>query len=178
MSAIKDVSIIVKWNGREYPVTDLSDQETVAVLKHEIARLTNVRPERQKLLNLRYKGMPCLINQSNVFQAKNVDFIVVTGKAAPDDLKLSALELKPNFKLMMVGSLEADIEGVANVQYDNRDIIDDFDDDTVDDRTASHFHKMDVSVKLTEKISTFCLVRCKSQSKFIFYFLFFSCKFI
>lgn len=57
MSAIKDVSFIVKWNGKEYPVTDLSDQETVAVLKHEIARLTNVRPERQKLLNLRYKGV-------------------------------------------------------------------------------------------------------------------------
>lgn len=56
MSTLKDVSIIVKWNGKEFPITDLSDQETVAVLKHEIARLTNVRPERQKLLNLKYKG--------------------------------------------------------------------------------------------------------------------------
>lgn len=56
MTEIKDVSILVKWNGKEYPITDLSDQETVAVLKHEIARLTNVKPERQKLLNLRYKG--------------------------------------------------------------------------------------------------------------------------
>lgn len=55
-STLKDVSIIVKWNGKEYPITDLSDQETVAVLKHEIARLTNVRPERQKLLNLKHKG--------------------------------------------------------------------------------------------------------------------------
>lgn len=56
MSTLKDVSIIVKWNGKEFPITDLSDQETVAVLKHEIAKLTNVRPERQKLLNLKYKG--------------------------------------------------------------------------------------------------------------------------
>lgn len=56
MSTIKDVSIIVKWNGKEYPILDLSDQETVAVLKHEIAKLTNVRPERQKLLNLKHKG--------------------------------------------------------------------------------------------------------------------------
>lgn len=56
MSTLKDVSIIVKWNGKEYPITDMSDQETVAVLKHEIARLTNVRPERQKLLNLKHKG--------------------------------------------------------------------------------------------------------------------------
>lgn len=59
MSTLKDVSIIVKWNGKEFPITDLSDQETVAVLKHEIAKLTNVRPERQKLLNLKYKGMTC-----------------------------------------------------------------------------------------------------------------------
>lgn len=58
MSTIKDVSIIVKWNGKEFPIMDqLSDQDTVAVLKHEIAKLTNVRPERQKLLNLKYKGM-------------------------------------------------------------------------------------------------------------------------
>lgn len=56
MSTIKDLSIIVKWNGKEFPILDLSDQETVAVLKHEIAKLTNVRPERQKLLNLKYKG--------------------------------------------------------------------------------------------------------------------------
>lgn len=56
MSTLKDVSIIVKWNGKEYPITDLSDQETVAVLKHEIAKLTNVRPERQKLLNLKHRG--------------------------------------------------------------------------------------------------------------------------
>lgn len=68
------------------------------------------------------------------------------GKAAADDLKLSALELKPNFKLMMVGSLEADIEGVANAQFDNRDIIDDFDDENNDDKTANNFHKMDVSL--------------------------------
>lgn len=56
MSTLKDVSIIVKWNGKEYPIMDLSDQETVAVLKHEIAKLTNVRPERQKLLNLKHRG--------------------------------------------------------------------------------------------------------------------------
>lgn len=57
MSSLKDVSIILKWNGKEFKITDLSDQETVAALKHEIAKLTNVRPERQKLLNLKHKGM-------------------------------------------------------------------------------------------------------------------------
>lgn len=66
------------------------------------------------------------------------------GKNAPDDLRLSALELKPNFKLMMVGSLEADIQDVCNVQFDNRDVIDDFDDDNNDERSSYNFHKMEV----------------------------------
>jgi len=47
--------VIVKWSGKEYPV-DLTDQDTVEVLRHEIFRKTQVRPERQKLLNLKYKG--------------------------------------------------------------------------------------------------------------------------
>lgn len=63
MSTLKDVSIIVKWNGKEFPIMDLSDQETVAVLKHEIAKLTNVRPERQKLLNLKHKGLYISFNR-------------------------------------------------------------------------------------------------------------------
>lgn len=45
---------------------------------------------------------------------------------------------------MMVGSLESDIEDVCNVQFDNRDIIDDFDDENADEKTPHHFHKMEV----------------------------------
>lgn len=55
MDDIKDITIIVKWCGNEYPM-DLTNQDTVAVLRHEIFRKTQVRPERQKLLNLKYKG--------------------------------------------------------------------------------------------------------------------------
>lgn len=45
---------------------------------------------------------------------------------------------------MMVGSLEADIEDVCNVQFDNRDIIDDFDDENADEKAPHQFHKMEV----------------------------------
>lgn len=83
-------------------------------------------------------------------------------------MRLSALDLKPNFKLMMVGSLEVDIQDVQN-SIDNRDVIDDFDDDN-DERTTYNFHKMEVSgrlfsldifdlVAVPEKISLF---RCKA----------------
>lgn len=70
--------------------------------------------------------------------------VVVLGKVATDELRLSALDLKMNFKLMMVGSLEADIQDVQNT-FDNRDVIDDFDDDN-DERTVYNFHKMEVSL--------------------------------
>lgn len=56
MAELKEVQIIVKWSGKEFPISDLSDLDTVAVLKHEIYKATNVRPERQKLLNLKHKG--------------------------------------------------------------------------------------------------------------------------
>lgn len=57
MDDIKDVAIIVKWCGKEYPINDLTEHDTVAVLRHEIFKQTHVRPERQKLLNLKYKGL-------------------------------------------------------------------------------------------------------------------------
>ncbi|GAB0096500.1 Ubiquitin-like domain-containing CTD phosphatase 1 [Sergentomyia squamirostris] len=102
MSNLKEIKIIVKWSGKEYEISDLSEQDTVALLKHEICKKTNVQPNRQKLLNLKYKG-----------------------KFPPDDLRLSVLEIKPNFKVMMMGSIEADIEEVSKVP-EEEDVIDDF----------------------------------------------------
>uniref|UniRef100_A0A0A1XHX7 Ubiquitin-like domain-containing CTD phosphatase 1 n=1 Tax=Zeugodacus cucurbitae TaxID=28588 RepID=A0A0A1XHX7_ZEUCU len=104
VTEIRQLSIIIKWAGNEYPLTELTDQDTVAVLRHEIFKLTQVRPERQKLINLRYKG-----------------------KVAPDDTKLCVLDLKHNFKLMMVGSTEAAIESAMQLPDDIAEVIDDFD---------------------------------------------------
>lgn len=53
----------------------------MGVLKHEIFKKTQVQPNRQKLLNLKQKGK--LVTDENI--------------------KINALELKQNFKLMMVG---------------------------------------------------------------------------
>ncbi|XP_005181423.1 ubiquitin-like domain-containing CTD phosphatase 1 [Musca domestica] len=105
MSEVREITIVVKWSAKEYPITDLTDQDTVAVLRHEIFKRTLVRPNRQKLLNLKYKGKP-----------------------AEDSLKLGNLELKPNFKLMMVGSTEADIEDACQKPDDIGEIIDDLED--------------------------------------------------
>ena len=48
------------------------------------------------------------------------------GKMAEDTLKLGHLELKPNFKIMMVGSTEADIEDACQRPNDIGEVIDDF----------------------------------------------------
>lgn len=111
----KDVSILVKWCGKEYPVTDLNEHDTVAGLRHEICKLTQVRPERQKLLNLKYKGAN-----------------------AADDIRLGQMQLKPNYKLMMVGSLEADINDAASRPADADNVLDDFEDIDAEAKVPLH----------------------------------------
>lgn len=56
MTEVNEIVIVLKWSGKEYPISDLTDQDTVEMLRHEIFRKTQVRPERQKLLNLKHKG--------------------------------------------------------------------------------------------------------------------------
>jgi hypothetical protein len=59
-SSVKEICVVIKWSGKEYPINDLTEIDTVAVIKHEIFKRTQVRPERQKLLNLKFKGKLCL----------------------------------------------------------------------------------------------------------------------
>lgn len=53
----EEVKLIVKWSGKEYEIESLSENDNVATLKHAIFKKTGVRPERQKLLNLKHKGL-------------------------------------------------------------------------------------------------------------------------
>lgn len=51
-----EVKIVVKWSGKEYEICNLSESDCVGTLKSAIHKETGVRPERQKLLNLKLKG--------------------------------------------------------------------------------------------------------------------------
>jgi len=51
-----EVRIVVKWSGKEYEICNLSESDSVGTLKNAIHKETGVRPERQKLLNLKFKG--------------------------------------------------------------------------------------------------------------------------
>lgn len=50
------IKLSVKWNGREYEMPELSPSDSVAMLKIAIENATGVRPERQKLLNVKFQG--------------------------------------------------------------------------------------------------------------------------
>lgn len=50
------LDIIIKWNGNDYDVKNLNSNSDVKTLKEEIFKCTGVRPERQKLINLRILG--------------------------------------------------------------------------------------------------------------------------
>lgn len=62
-----EIKITVKWSGEEYPITDIEENDTVLSLKEKIENLTGVRPERQKLLNLKFKGYIFLLKLANSF---------------------------------------------------------------------------------------------------------------
>lgn len=48
--------LIVKWSGKEYEI-ELTENDSIAELKSAIEKQTGVKPERQKLLNLKLKGL-------------------------------------------------------------------------------------------------------------------------
>uniref|UniRef100_A0A672LM32 Ubiquitin-like domain-containing CTD phosphatase 1 n=1 Tax=Sinocyclocheilus grahami TaxID=75366 RepID=A0A672LM32_SINGR len=98
------VSVIIKWGGQEYSISTLSEEDTVLDLKQSIKSLTGVLPERQKLLGLKVKGKP-----------------------AYDDVKLGDLKLKPNTKIMMMGTREESLEDVLAPPPENDDVVNDFD---------------------------------------------------
>lgn len=62
----EEVKIIVKWSGEEYPITDIDKNDTVLTLKEKIQKVTGVRPDRQKLLNLKFNGYFFLIDVYNI----------------------------------------------------------------------------------------------------------------
>ncbi|KAK2716598.1 ubiquitin-like domain-containing CTD phosphatase 1 [Artemia franciscana] len=97
-------SIVVKWSGKEYRIESVTSTTKVSDLKAQIFELTGVHPSRQKLLNLKYKG-----------------------KTPNDDVLLSLLQLKAGTKIMMVGSLEQEIQTITEIKVDQTNIIDDFD---------------------------------------------------
>ncbi|KAK9889715.1 hypothetical protein WA026_007097 [Henosepilachna vigintioctopunctata] len=98
-----DLNVVVKWSGREF-VIQYGPNDTVFDLKNFIYTQTKVKPERQKLLNLKFKG-----------------------KTPEETCNLSSLKLKSGFKIMMMGSLEEEIEKVNSEPEGMPEVVNDLD---------------------------------------------------
>ncbi|KAH9301534.1 hypothetical protein KI387_013117, partial [Taxus chinensis] len=79
--SLEEISVVVKWKGREYRVQVCGD-ESVGELKRRICEVTNVLPKRQKLL------CPLKFNDATLF---------------------STLSLKSSLKITMMGTVEDEI---------------------------------------------------------------------
>ncbi|KAK7063089.1 Ubiquitin-like domain-containing CTD phosphatase 1 [Halocaridina rubra] len=96
--------VTVKWNGKEYEIEVDEPTMTVKDFKDAIEKKTCVRPERQKLLNLKLKG-----------------------KTPDDETKMAAISLRPGTKIMMMGSLEASVEEAQRIPDNLPTVINDLD---------------------------------------------------
>uniref|UniRef100_A0A1B6CJG5 Ubiquitin-like domain-containing CTD phosphatase 1 n=1 Tax=Clastoptera arizonana TaxID=38151 RepID=A0A1B6CJG5_9HEMI len=97
------IKLFVKWSGKEYEINDITLNDNVGSLKESIYKLTRVRSDRQKLLNLKFNG-----------------------KMPMNNLQLSELKIKDGFKLIMMGSLEDDIVEASTPPENMPQVIDDF----------------------------------------------------
>ncbi len=103
MSLFTEISI--KWNGNDYKVANLLESNSVNDLKNELYKLTNVMPERQKLLGLKTNS----------------------GQAAVNETLLIDLKYKAGTKIMMMGTVEEKIEDINKIPENMPEVIDDFD---------------------------------------------------
>ncbi|XP_042458526.1 ubiquitin-like domain-containing CTD phosphatase isoform X2 [Zingiber officinale] len=97
--ATEEITLAVKWSGKEYTVRVCGD-DSVAELKRRICEVTTVLPKRQKLL-----------------------YPKLAAKLGDDSLLISQLNLKPGVKMTMIGTIEDEI--IVD-QVDSPEIIDDF----------------------------------------------------
>lgn len=121
---------VLKWNAAMFHL-ELDPLDDVAILRYEIFKETQVKQERQKILNLKAKGG----NTTSLAASPNISNLIVrfliVGKKVDDTTKISELDIKPGKPLMMVGSLEADIASV-NEKPDGIEVINDFEDEQND----------------------------------------------
>jgi ubiquitin-like domain-containing CTD phosphatase 1 len=97
--------IEIKWNGQTFKISNLLQSQTVNDLKAELYKLTEVLPERQKILGLKTQ----------------------TGANASDHTILDEIKLKPGTKLIMMGSKETTISDVNKKPENLPVVVDDLD---------------------------------------------------
>ena len=97
------ISIVIKWQGKEYQLDGLEGSTSVEDVKKQLQDKTSVRCENQKLIGLKHKK---------------------AGTAVVDATVLSDLNLKKNAKIMMMGTVDEEIEKVSyNIVFPSQNIV-------------------------------------------------------
>jgi ubiquitin-like domain-containing CTD phosphatase 1 len=112
MSEINE--ILFKWNGKDFKVDNLLPNSTIADLKNELCKMTNVLPERQKLLGLKAKS----------------------GRNLSDSNLIEELNYKKGTKIMMMGTVEEKIDDVNKKPENLPEVVNDLDIDPNDEEVT------------------------------------------
>ena len=104
------MEILIKWNGKDFRVK-LLPSHCVSDLKEELAKQTNVLPDRQKLLGLKTKA----------------------GQMASISTLLDDLNYKSTTKIMMMGTVEEKIDDINKKPENLPEVVDDFDPPNVEE---------------------------------------------
>lgn len=121
----------IKWNGKDVEAA-VEATETVAGLKRVLELETNVLFKKQKLLGLKTRA----------------------GKPATDDTPVAELAIKPNQKIMLMGTAEAQLEALAAQEQiePHVQVHDDFADETEDAEPLELAERPEVQEKLRRRV--------------------------
>ncbi|KAF5835203.1 hypothetical protein DUNSADRAFT_7746 [Dunaliella salina] len=122
--------ICIKWSGKEFSVP-FTQNTTIVDLKSKLQELTQVLPERQKLL------------------VKTKE-----GKQADDAALVSNLNVKPGAKVMMMGTPEVAIRATEEAAQAAPEVQDDFDIGAEDAQTLDVKDQPEVQEKLARRIKS------------------------
>ncbi|ESO05305.1 hypothetical protein HELRODRAFT_156877 [Helobdella robusta] len=122
------LNIIVKWNGCDYKI-NLMPSSNILDLKNSIYKETNVLPERQKLMGLKFKG-----------------------KIPGDEVCLKDLQLKDNLKIMMMGTQEEEIAKVTEGVVEYPEVVNDLD---IEEEVVEIQNKAEYLSKIEKRINTY-----------------------
>ncbi|KAH7622271.1 putative Ubiquitin-like domain-containing CTD phosphatase [Nannochloris sp. 'desiccata'] len=121
----------IKWNGKDVAAA-VEPTETVAGLKRVLEIQTNVLAKKQKLLGLK----------------------TLAGKPATDDTPITELSIKPNQKVMLMGTAETKLEALAAQELiePHIQVHDDFAEETEDAEPLELASRPEIQEKLQRRI--------------------------
>jgi len=120
-------SIILKWKSKSFTINDLTGDTTLKELQSLIEHQTKVKPSKQKLLSLKTKG-------------------------SVENVSLKELRVKPNMKVMMVGTTDDELKEVLEPPPVT-EVINDFEDD--DQEEVKLEHKEENLAKIAKRVSEY-----------------------